>query len=122
MVNFEDLEEEGSCFHIGDIGGTTDSVGDDDEEATTQHLHIASDNNLEDNTAGEECNYFHIGEIVTRRKNNSNYNGVASLTTATAPSAANNQTSNLGDNTLGEEISCFHIREIVTGKTLYSND
>jgi len=98
MVNLENstLGEEGSGFHIGDISisvasGTLDSMDDDDEVAATtqEHLHIASSgsnqtSNLEDNTAGEEGSCLHIGDIV-------NDESVASLTTATAPSAANNR-------------------------------
>jgi hypothetical protein len=102
MAIVEDTGEEGSCFHIGDISvtrtrGTLDSVHDDDEEATTQHLRNALDSNqnLEDNTTlGEESSCFHIGEIVTGRTINSNDDSVASLAAATAPSAANNSSNN----------------------------
>ena len=100
----EGVGEEDSGFHIGDISvarGTFDSMDDDDEEATNQeHLRIASHSNqtpnLEEITAGEEGSYFHIGEILTRTTINSNSNddGVAFFTAATAPLAANNR----GDN------------------------
>jgi hypothetical protein len=98
--NLEDdtLGEEGSCLHIGEIGGGTaaDSVDDDDEEATAQeHIHITSGNNQmsnhEEDTLGEEISCFHIGEIVTGKTLYSNDESVASLTAATAPSAANNR-------------------------------
>ena len=71
-------------------------MDDDDEEATAQeHIHITSGNNQmsnhEEDTLGEEISCFHIGEIVTGKTLYSNDESVASLTAATAPSAANNR-------------------------------
>jgi hypothetical protein len=126
----EGVGEEDSGFHIGDISvarGTFDSMDDDDEEATNQeHLRIASHRNqtpnLEEITAGEEGSYFHIGEIVTRRTINSNGDGVASLATATAPSAPNNTILNLEEITAGEEGSCLHIGDIICTRTTINSN
>jgi hypothetical protein len=123
MVNLEDnAEEEGSCVDIGDIvfrGRALDSVDDDDEEATTQHLRNAPGSNQMANLdRGKEGGVFsssHIGDIVFGgRKPDSNGDNVASL----AAKNSSNEIANIEARN-GEDGRCSsHIGDVVfTGRT-----
>jgi len=127
VAGFEGTGEERRCVLVGDIvksEGTSDSVDEDAEEATTEHLRTAPNKSqmVSVENTGEVGGCSHIGDIVKSEGTSDSVDEDAEeATTEHLRTAPNNSNQMVSVENTGEVGSCSHIGDIVfIGRTLDS--